>query len=97
MPTLDDLLVLPADMRAAACGPIFDALKANRGNSVTFDGSTVTKMDAIAAQLFVMAAKTWSHDGHDFEIASPSDPFVTTMENLGLTQMVKMEGISHDN
>jgi anti-anti-sigma regulatory factor len=97
MPTLEDLHVLPADMRVAACAPIFDALKVNRGRPVSFDGSEVLKLDTMAAQLFVMAAKTWENDEQSFQIVSPSDPFLSTMERLGLSQMVKMEGLTNDN
>lgn len=97
MPTLADLQVLPADMRGLACGPIFDVLKANRGQAVSFNGAEVVKMDTIAAQLFVLAAKTWANDDEDFQIVDPSEQFRGTMKCLGLADMVKMESSSDDN
>lgn len=97
MTTLEEIQVLPADMRASACGVIFDVLKANRGQSIIFDGSAVTKMDAVAAQLFVMAAKSWGHDGQDFQIAPASETIFNTMDCLGLSNLVQMKGSTDDN
>ena len=97
MTTLDELHVLPADLRGSATGVLFDTLKVSRGKPVVLDGSAVERMDALTAQLFVLAAKSWANDGQPFKIIQPSERVSSTMSRLGLSDFVEMEGESNDN
>lgn len=96
MNTAEDFHVLPADMRAEACGELFDLLKVSRGQPITLNASAVERMDTLSAQLFVLAAKTWANDGLSFNILEPSERVLQTMDRLGLSAHLKLEGISYD-
>jgi anti-anti-sigma regulatory factor len=97
MTTLDDLHVLPADMRGASIGELFDSLRLYRGKSLVLDASAVERMDTLAAQFFVLLAKSWRTDEQTFKILNPSQKVTTSMVCLGLADFVDMESESDDN
>lgn len=92
MTNLEDVHVLPSDMRAGATGVLFDALKAQRGEAVTLDGSAVERMDSLTAQLFAIAAKSWANDELSFQIIHPSEKLTSTLSRLGLHDFVNIKG-----
>lgn len=97
MTTLDDLHVLPADMRGDSIGELFDTLKLCRGKPVVLDASATERMDTLTAQLFALVAKSWATDGQPFKIINPSEKVTATMTCLGLADLVDMESESDDN
>ena len=97
MTTLDNLHVLPADMRGSATGFLFDTLKVSRGKPVTLDASAVQRMDALTPQFFALVAKTWATDEQPFKIVRPSEKVSSTMSRLGLAEFVAMESDANDN
>lgn len=97
MTVLEDVHVLPPDMRAGATGVLFDTLKTRRGEPVILDASAVERMDTLTAQLFAIAAKSWATDQQPFKIIQASEKLSSTMNRLGLGDLVDMEVDDNDN
>jgi anti-anti-sigma regulatory factor len=54
-------------------------------------------MDTLTAQLFVIAAKSWASDQQSFKISHPSERVLSTLDRLGLSAHVELEGTSYDD
>jgi chemotaxis protein CheX len=75
---------LPAVLDITAAGPLANEVLTYRGKDLTVDASGVERMGAQCLQVLLSAAATWSHDGMQFEIASPSLPFTEALGTAGL-------------
>lgn len=91
----EDSYTLLPDPRANACGTLFEALKAGRGQPFQVNASAVEKMDTLVAQVLVLASKTWAADSSHFVVTQPSKPFLDALECLGLSDEIPTEGTAH--
>ena len=76
-------LVQTLDLTAAK--PLKDALQAARGGAITINAAAVDRIGGQCLQVLLSAAKTWSTEGHGFEITEPSEKFTSGLEIFGLS------------
>lgn len=78
----DVMLAAKLDQRASA--ELIDQLRARRGGDIVLNAGAVDHLGAHAVQTLLVAAKTWSKDGHSFAIRPISDPALADLTTLGL-------------
>ncbi|MGI6851763.1 STAS domain-containing protein [Mesorhizobium sp. 1B3] len=77
-------IALPAVMDITAAGSLASEILLHRGKDVTLDASGVERMGAQCLQVLLSTAATWSHDGMQLELGSPSPQFTEALETAGL-------------
>jgi len=75
---------LPEKLNSAAAPKIFEDVKALQGNSVRLNGSAVTMIGALCAQVLIAARQCWQEGGQDFEVTNLSSDMYASLEILGL-------------
>ncbi|MDY8107783.1 STAS domain-containing protein [Fulvimarina sp. 2208YS6-2-32] len=76
---------LPPILDIAAAAPLADRLRAHRGAPLAIDASQVEKTGTQAVQVLLAASKSWKADEIDFRITSASEPFLASLELIGLS------------
>ena len=76
----------------AAAAPLKAELAAARGTPVALDASEVDRMGALCLQVLLAAGKAWREDGHDFQIADPSLPFLDAVRLMAAGQHLAPHG-----
>ena len=75
---------LPPRVDAAAAAALRNQLLAARGSDLTVDASRVQQISGLGVQVLLSAQQTWRTDGARFDLAQPSEPFLTTQRHLGV-------------
>ena len=55
-----------------------------RGNSIVIDASAVERVGALCAQVLMAGAKSWEEDNKPFTFGKVSEPFMKTMQLIGV-------------
>ncbi|PTM97670.1 STAS domain-containing protein [Mycoplana dimorpha] len=61
-----------------------DKLMALKGSDLSIDASAVERVGALCAQVLVSAARNWEVDKRAFSFSSASEPFLKTMQLIGV-------------
>ena len=61
-----------------------DKLMALKGSDLAIDASAVERIGALCAQVLMAAAKTWEADKRSYTFAKASEPFLKTMQLIGV-------------
>ncbi|SOC45353.1 chemotaxis protein CheX [Rhizobium subbaraonis] len=61
-----------------------DKLMALKGSDLTIDASAVERVGTLCAQVLMAGAKTWEADKRNYTFAKASEPFVKTMQLIGV-------------
>ena len=61
-----------------------DKLMALKGSNLTIDASAVERVGTLCAQVLMAGAKTWEADKRTYTFASASEPFLKTMQLIGI-------------
>ncbi|MFD1328393.1 STAS domain-containing protein [Mycoplana ramosa] len=61
-----------------------DKLMALKGNDLTIDASAVERIGALCAQVLMAGAKTWEADRRAYTVTGASEPFLKTMQLIGV-------------
>ncbi|MCD2183459.1 STAS domain-containing protein [Rhizobium sp. GN54] len=61
-----------------------DKLLALKGSDLAIDASAVERVGALCAQVLMAAAKTWEADKRSYTFAKASEPFLKTMQLIGV-------------
>jgi chemotaxis protein CheX len=75
---------LPPVMDITAAAPLTNEFLLHRGKDVTIDASAVERVGGQCLQVLLSAAATWSHDGMELDLATPSTNFTEALETAGL-------------
>ncbi|WP_322895397.1 MULTISPECIES: STAS domain-containing protein [unclassified Yoonia] len=76
--------VLPAALTFDACDDLYSVLLKSQGADLVLDGSHVTRISGLAAQLLATASMTWALAGRHLTIANPSGDLRRGLEILAL-------------
>ncbi|RLQ88808.1 STAS domain-containing protein [Notoacmeibacter ruber] len=64
------------------------------GTNLVIDASEVTRIDTPCIEVAISASKQWFEDGFTLEWSNPSEPFITSLDRLGLsTDFLRNEGV----
>ena len=74
-------LVEVLDLGAAA--PLKAELLTRRGGPIEIDASAVQRAGGLCLQVLLSASATWAVDGHEFNLAQPSEALCEAIRNLG--------------
>jgi chemotaxis protein CheX len=85
-------ITLPPTFNHDRCGQLSEQLSACRGFPVQVDAAQVHRLGALAAQLLLVAQRTWAHDVIAFKIESPSAGFSDSLRRLGLASAMLPTG-----
>ncbi|MCF3641748.1 STAS domain-containing protein [Rhizobium sp. TRM95111] len=55
-----------------------------KGSNLNIDASSVERVGTLCAQVLMAAARTWERDNLAFTFAKASDPFMKTMQLIGV-------------
>lgn len=61
-----------------------DKLMALKGSNLSIDASAVERIGALCAQVLMAGAKTWEADKRAYAFANASEPFLKTMQLIGI-------------
>lgn len=75
---------LPDHLDIKAAGPLALELTAARGNDVVLDASGIERVGGQCLQVLISAAATWTVDGAELVIDTPSPAFVDAIRIAGL-------------
>ena len=78
---------LAAKLDLKASTELVETLRARRGADLTLDGSEVSHLGAHAVQTLLVAAHTWSRDGHALVCANLTDQALEQLGVLGIDPM----------
>ncbi|MFN3663761.1 STAS domain-containing protein [Yoonia sp.] len=92
MKTQPATFVLPRTLTFEACTDLHEFLTSAQGADVVLDGSGVTRLGGIAAQLLACASIIWSAAGHQFSLADPSDSLRKGLTTLALWPLPQQQG-----
>lgn len=92
MPETPRQIVLPPTLNHDRCGQLLEQLTANRGFPVGVDAAQVHRVGALAAQILLVAQKSWAQDVIPFTIDSPSVGFIDSLQKLGLASALLPTG-----
>lgn len=76
---------LPEFLDIRAAQPLTSELLNARGKHLTIDASNVRKAGAQCVQVLLSARATWTADGYSMVVADPSEPFLDTLQTLGVS------------
>lgn len=79
-------LVLESDLGAKAVARLQADLLARRGYAITIDASNVGHIGGACLQLLLSAKLTWESDAQSFNMVSPSQSMIQTLEFTGLDE-----------
>jgi len=77
-------MTLPGELDIKAAAPLAAGLVAARGANLVLDASGVERVGAQCLQVLLSAAATWSADGQELAIESPSPAFADAARIAGL-------------
>ncbi len=83
---------LAAVMTPEDCEQLHGYLNAAYESAVMIKCDAVTRLPGLAAQLLVMAQKSWQQRGFDFALSNISPACADSLETLGLHQLLAQEG-----
>ncbi|QRM54205.1 STAS domain-containing protein [Sinorhizobium sp. BG8] len=63
---------------------LHEKLMGLRGSNLVIDASAVERVGALCAQVLMAGAKSWERDKHSFTIGKVSEPFMKTMQLIGM-------------
>ncbi|MDR6754848.1 chemotaxis protein CheX [Mycoplana sp. BE70] len=72
--------VLDLNEATALC----DKLMALKGSDLAIDASAVERIGALCAQVLMAGAKTWEADSRAYTFTRASEPFLKTMQLIGV-------------
>ena len=75
---------LPEKLNSAAAPKILKDVKAQQGNAIRLNGSGVTMIGALCAQVLIAARQSWQEAGQDFEVTNLSNDMYASLEIFGL-------------
>nr|WP_314092608.1 STAS domain-containing protein [uncultured Shinella sp.] len=55
-----------------------------KGNPLVIDASAVERVGALCVQVLMAGAKSWEEEGKSFTFGKVSDPFMKTMQLIGV-------------
>ena len=55
-----------------------------KGNPLVIDASAVERVGALCTQVLMAGAKSWEEEGQSFTFGKVSDPFMKTMQLIGV-------------
>lgn len=61
-----------------------ERLLAMKGSDLSIDASAVERVGALCAQVLMAGAKTWEADQRSYTFAKASEPFLKTMQLIGV-------------
>jgi len=82
-----------AAQKSLSLAPVLDLNEASalhtqlmglRGNPLVIDASAVERVGALCAQVLMAGAKSWEEQGQPFTFGKVSDPFMKTMQLIGV-------------
>ena len=82
-----------AAQKSLSLAPVLDLNEASalhaqlmglKGNPVVIDASAVERVGALCAQVLMVGAKSWQEQGQPFTFGKVSDPFIKTMQLIGV-------------
>ncbi|MBQ1203451.1 MAG: STAS domain-containing protein [Loktanella sp.] len=76
--------VLPPALTFDACAILHDFLSHAQGSDIILDGSRVTRVGGICAQLLACASIIWAGNGRSFVLNDPSDVLREGLQSLAL-------------
>lgn len=80
----DTRLSLDVNLTHAAAQPLYDALAASRGRSISLCAQNVSHLGAQCLQILIAASRMWSADGYDLKIVNVSNGFDEGLRRFGL-------------
>jgi anti-anti-sigma regulatory factor len=83
---------LPASANHDSCVQLAETLTNARGSNVEIDASTVEQFNARAAQLLIIASRSWTRESLSFRVVNPSQKFREAVTLLGLSGELVEEG-----
>jgi len=92
MPETPRLIVLPPTFNHDRCGQLADQFASHRGLPVNVDAAQVHRDGALAAQILLMAKRTWEHDIVDFRIDCASAGYADSLRKLALASAMLPTG-----
>jgi chemotaxis protein CheX len=84
-------IVLPESLDLRAASPLASKLLSARGKGVTIDASRASTVGAQCLQVILSAKLTWRRDGQSFVIKDPSEAFLVSLSEAGLSAEILME------
>lgn len=78
-------LHLPARLDNSAASDLLEAFQRHQGQPLLVDGSAVTHLGSLSAQVIVSAVQSWASDGKTLEFIDGSDALYRAWSDLGLT------------
>lgn len=84
--------VLPPTLTFEACADLYTFLTSAQGTDVVLDGSKVTRLGGIAAQMLACSSLIWAASGNWLALADPSDELRKGLENLALWPLPQSRG-----
>ncbi|MBQ2260644.1 MAG: STAS domain-containing protein [Loktanella sp.] len=84
--------VLPPALTFEACDDLCVALLHAQGADLVLDGSKVTRISGLAAQLLATASLCWAATGRSLTVTDPSDDLRTGLDMLALWPLPQQTG-----
>ncbi len=83
---------LPPVMKLEDCEALHNFFQESRGQAVTLNCASVTRMTGLSAQLVFFAVRRWSADGVKFALSDASEGCMQSLRTLGLDVFLFQEG-----
>ena len=84
MPADTATIALPPALTFEACEDLFAALKQAQGNDLIIDGSNVSRLGGLAAQILATASVAWATNGRSLTLDNETDALRQGLELLAL-------------
>ena len=91
MPADTATIALPPALTFEACEDLFAALKQAQGNDLIIDGSNVSRLGGLAAQILATASVAWAASGRSLTLVNETDALRPGLELLALWPLPQQE------
>jgi chemotaxis protein CheX len=91
MPADTATIALPSVLTFEACEDLFAALKHAQGSDLIIDGSNVSRLGGLAAQILATASVAWAASGRCLTLVNETDDLRQALEQLALWPLPQQE------